>query len=628
MGKGGALGGTSTMYAVALVIVLTLSVVSPALAAGADGTDAESGFVPGTDSFGLTNDDGRLGTTNVTPTATNETTETLNETSDGNVTATETDDESEETSESDEETETADDAEDDDSENETTDDAGDDDPDNETADGDEAADEADNADDRPVTVDTGVNSGEGAGGGAGGKDKGASDDDDKGKAGDDDDKGKDASDNASEKAEDASDSDDKGEGKDASDNAVDEAEDADDDADEKGENTSNGSDDKTENASENAADKGENARGDADDEAENASDEAADSDEDDEARAASDNAADKAENASDNAAHEGEDGDEDEADDGDEDEDGWVDSNESEGPPEHANASATVQNATANETVSVNVSSADTGDVGVSTVNLTAEKNASYDVNVTVANNQPSNAPDYDSEDGGVGLGAIRVNHTIADENISNVTFTFRLSQERLAAADATPEEVALYRYHNGSWNALNTTFLREVNGTYVFRAVSPGLSDFTAAAQKPEFELEKALVEPESVTVGDAVSIRVRIHNVGDADGSYTAKLLFDGEVIATEQVSIAANGTRQVEFSRTPDTAGIYEVQVNNASAGTLSVKASATQTESADTRTQRASDRTTNVDSTDLTTKRAPGFGAIAMLAAFVVVLLRQL
>lgn len=293
------------------------------------------------------------------------------------------------------------------------------------------------------------------------------------------------------------------------------------------------------------------------------------------------------------------------------------------GPPQQANA--TVRNATAGAPVSVNVSAADTGNVGVSTLNVTVKKNASFALNVTAADRKPGDAPSYTRRDGGVGLGSIRVNHSVADENISNVTFTFSLSAERVAAANATPEEVALYRYHDGRWNALNTTFLRERNGSYVFRAESPGLSDFTAAAQKPEFELTKALVDPRAVAVGEPVDIRVRIHNVGDADGSYTARLLFDDEVVETTQVTIAANGTRQVSFTRVPDRAGTYEVTINNASAGTLSVGATTATTST--TGTDLAADSTTPMATatvtqpeTGLPTKRSgPGFGVVASLTA---------
>lgn len=285
-------------------------------------------------------------------------------------------------------------------------------------------------------------------------------------------------------------------------------------------------------------------------------------------------------------------------------------------------ANVTVENASTGEPVTVDVSAADTGDVGVRTLNVTATRNASFTLNVTATDEKPADAPEFTRRDGGVDLGSIRVNHTIRDENVSNVTFTFELSAERLEAANATPDEVTLYRYHDGRWNALNTTFLRAANGTYVFRAESPGLSDFTAAAQKPKFEVTKAVVDPEAVAVGETVDIRVRIHNVGDADGSYTATLLFDDEVVGTKQVTIAADGTRQVSFARVPDEEGTYEVRVNNESAGTLSVAAEATATgtsvtEKTPTAAAGGSDSSTG--------RSAPGFGPLVGLAGVAVFLL---
>jgi len=280
-------------------------------------------------------------------------------------------------------------------------------------------------------------------------------------------------------------------------------------------------------------------------------------------------------------------------------------------------SNVSVGNASAGETVSVNTSAAATDDVGVSALNVSVERDGGFTLNVTAADEPLNGTPAYERDDGGVGLGNIRVGHSIDDANISNVSFTFSLSDARLAERNATPEEVALYRYHDGSWNALETEYVGAEGDRHVFRAVSPGLSDFTAAAQKPSFELTQTLVDPTEVRVGQSTDIRVRIKNVGDADGSYTAELLFDNESVAVQQVSVAADGIRQVSFEETPDAVGEYETRVNEVLAGTLTVQAAETATAEDGSTAESASEAASTPAGT--TSSSAPGFGAVGALLA---------
>jgi len=44
------------------------------------------------------------------------------------------------------------------------------------------------------------------------------------------------------------------------------------------------------------------------------------------------------------------------------------------------------------------------------------------------------------------------VGHSIADADIGEVTFQFRVSKTTLADRGLAPEDVVVYRYHDGQW--------------------------------------------------------------------------------------------------------------------------------------------------------------------------------
>ena len=68
---------------------------------------------------------------------------------------------------------------------------------------------------------------------------------------------------------------------------------------------------------------------------------------------------------------------------------------------------------------------------------------------------------------------------------------------------------------------------------------------------------------------------ISARVTNDGRATGVYRARLLVDGEVVAVRHVTVAAGGTRQVNFHRSFDRPGTYRVAVGDATAGAVVVR-----------------------------------------------------
>jgi PGF-pre-PGF domain-containing protein len=112
-----------------------------------------------------------------------------------------------------------------------------------------------------------------------------------------------------------------------------------------------------------------------------------------------------------------------------------------------------------------------TTDDGVSlnqlNISTTRETNVSIEVNVS---GDSSRAPPL-----GDAAAYLNISESMPEDAIGTVTFEFTVDTEQLS----DPESAELYRYHDGTWNALETTYLGERNGEFRFRAISPGLSIF-----------------------------------------------------------------------------------------------------------------------------------------------------
>ncbi|PSQ46619.1 hypothetical protein BRD15_08865, partial [Halobacteriales archaeon SW_6_65_15] len=262
---------------------------------------------------------------------------------------------------------------------------------------------------------------------------------------------------------------------------------------------------------------------------------------------------------------------------------------------------------------------------------VTPAENASFTLNTTASDAPIANrTPQTDLPNGTQSLHFLSVDHSIDDENISEVTFSFRVRKDRLNASER--DDIALYRFKNGSWNELPTTLATTTDDHYVYRVRSPGLSEFAAGKQTAQFEITNASVEVRTLSVEDALKVRVRITNEGDADGTFTAELVLDDEAVAHRHLTIASGGMRQTTFERTVSRPGIYEVYVNDYRVGEVTVNGTdATGDESTGSQASDGSEETDTdeVDRTDQTNDSTsatiPGFGAVAAVAALLGLLL---
>lgn len=149
-------------------------------------------------------------------------------------------------------------------------------------------------------------------------------------------------------------------------------------------------------------------------------------------------------------------------------------------------ATVNVRDAQGGQTVSVSLTNVASEDAAVTGFNITTTfDETSFRVEFTKPQREPpTGTPALDSAKG------TAINYFtadaigITDDRITNAQFTFTVSQSALPEG-TNPEDVVLFRYHDGEWQTLETTHL----GGNRYRATTPGFSAFAIgirAAQTP----------------------------------------------------------------------------------------------------------------------------------------------
>jgi hypothetical protein len=132
---------------------------------------------------------------------------------------------------------------------------------------------------------------------------------------------------------------------------------------------------------------------------------------------------------------------------------------------------------------------------------------------------------------------------------------------------------------------------------------------------QPAAFSLSNLSVTPVEVETGKNVTISTMVANTADLSGSYNVTLVINDKVVATKTITLAGNGSQEVDFTVTESTAGSYSVVIGNQT-GSFVVNAAPTSTSSIST---------TSTTTTPTKTWFSSGWIiAIAVIAAVVIVI----
>lgn len=131
---------------------------------------------------------------------------------------------------------------------------------------------------------------------------------------------------------------------------------------------------------------------------------------------------------------------------------------------------------------------------GVNRIRLIASASLqNIQVSVTPVNSLPSSV----KQPPGTSLRTLNISTSASDDNIKSATFEITLNKSEV------PQEATLvvYRYHDGAWNAMNTSVVAESQTTITLKVTTPGFSYFAVGTQSTENETQ----EPTAQNGGDS---------------------------------------------------------------------------------------------------------------------------
>ncbi|ELZ82770.1 PKD domain containing protein [Haloferax elongans ATCC BAA-1513] len=144
----------------------------------------------------------------------------------------------------------------------------------------------------------------------------------------------------------------------------------------------------------------------------------------------------------------------------------------------------------------------DTG-AKVTKLGLNLSKSAeNVNVSVKSLDKRPDNITE-DPSDKTVGYVQVDVGGVDDDDDVNSARFTFSVSQKRLDEIEAAPEDIVLYRHHDGEWQELETTYL----GDGEFEAETPGFSVFAIGTKKQQVTTTTT-AEPTTTTTAEPTTM------------------------------------------------------------------------------------------------------------------------
>lgn len=254
------------------------------------------------------------------------------------------------------------------------------------------------------------------------------------------------------------------------------------------------------------------------------------------------------------------------------------------GQPVGDRAQATIENARANTPIAITVPSlgaARTTGGQISEISVTPTTDTSFDLDVTASQTVPAGTPDVSAAGAVQSVSYFNIGHTLSDDQIDEVGFSFRVRKTRLNQLGQSPDQVSLYRFSGGQWAELSTSVTGESDAYYEFTAQSPGLSVFAIGVKQAGLAITSATLDQTTIQTGDRVTVTAAIENTGEAEGTVTAVLLVNGQVITQQPVTIPPGETRDVSFVRQFTNAGTFMISVSGTTAGQVTVQAPATPT-----------------------------------------------
>ncbi len=165
-------------------------------------------------------------------------------------------------------------------------------------------------------------------------------------------------------------------------------------------------------------------------------------------------------------------------------------------------------------------------------------------------------------------IGYVPVETSVNDSDVERVDVALTVDAAAIPG-DRGRDSIVVYRYANGSWEPLETSY--DVSEAR-YRASANGFGNLAVASLAPgRIEVVNTTEPPDWASPGYNTSVSATVRNPGDRPAERQLTVTVDGRPIATKNVELQPGEERSVEFSF-PATPGT--VAVNDTVAGRMNV------------------------------------------------------
>jgi len=175
------------------------------------------------------------------------------------------------------------------------------------------------------------------------------------------------------------------------------------------------------------------------------------------------------------------------------------------------------------------------------------------------------------SGDGTTVFGAVTVERL---SGVNDRRVRIGVNQSVVDAANVSNDEISIYSGDATDFDRAETTFEGTVDGRYVYEARTNDTETLFVGSLAPVFEVSDHDLSTTTSGVEKEIVVSATARNVGDVAGNYTASMVIDGEVVATETVSLAPGENRTVTTSHGITRDGNYRVALDDQFVGSVVV------------------------------------------------------
>jgi hypothetical protein len=171
-------------------------------------------------------------------------------------------------------------------------------------------------------------------------------------------------------------------------------------------------------------------------------------------------------------------------------------------------------------------------------------------------------------------LCAVEATETPDSATVSEATLRFSVDRDALARWGVSPAELVLFRTSDGETTELPVRIVDTSEERVRFAVETPGFSQFTVAAARPNVGVTTARLNRTTVAPNETLAVTGAVSNDGRANATQSLAVTLNGSPVATQSVSLAPGESRRVTVPVTPQRPGQYTVRLGNTTAGTIEV------------------------------------------------------